>query len=336
MLARLLALLTLLTLATLATFAAPPAAAKPCRLQGLARDWYDLPVQPESGPTFALRLERATVDIALDADSARDEVTVSVSSPLAFEARVPLAAVPLGVRRAGRLSPFVTASASTWLVADAIAGDRLRAHLDLGPKWRIDPVEVPCDTLVLRPSRRDDEVHASPAAVRWRGPVLSLYASPGRGAVFTLVERAAPAPEEARRMAELPLTELRRGRGWTEVEARFSEGTRVRGWVSNDQLSTQLRLSPMGKLAYGRGACITSSAERRVTLRPDAPIYDAQAGRLWAHVPPTPPSGVYAVSGADGWSQLTRIPGLLPNDDALNARLEVAWIRTSDLVTSDR
>lgn len=281
-------------------------APEPCSLEGIGQAW-EVTVAPDPATTFDVRLSGARAEVTLMPEGAR----VRVVSPLAFEASAALTDVPLGVARATWITPLVFASTKTWLAPRTLREDGVEVALDLGDEVRVEPVAVPCVSLALRPAERDP-VEVEVGLVTFRGTVLPLQRAPDRGEVFSLVLASPDA---------LSLHELGQRKGWVRVEARWTDGTKIRGWTPADALERDPYR--MGRITgFGRGICQLGA---RRTLPTGTAIHSAPDGPRWATV--TTPTSAEIDASVPGWWRVVRMPGLGTAD--LCDQLEHVWARAN-------
>jgi len=278
-------------------------APEPCRVDGLGEAW-SVTVAPEGAAPFVVALGGMRVEVALRASDA----VVRGVSPLAFEARAAVRDVPLGVARAGWVTPHVHASTATWLAPRALVERGVEVDIDV-PDARLEPIVLPCARLALRGAARAP-IEPSHGLVELEGAVLSLQAAPDRGAIYTVVF-AEP--------GGIGLHELARRSGWVRVEASWSDDTRVRGWTPSDGLG-RVSLARMSG-AWGEGV---GCRLRRTRMLPvGTAIHARPGGPRWATV--TTPLAVELDRSGPGWARVVRMSGVA-SPERCGEIAPIAWV----------
>lgn len=281
------------------------AAPGPCRIEG-AGDAWRVSVAPDAATRFDVTLDGARIEVTL---TGGDDAVVRGVSPLAFEARSRRRDVPLGVARAGWITPLVHASTATWLVPRAVHGGEVEVEVDVGGEVRLEPVTLPCSGLTLRSAERDWIEH-EPGPVGFLATVLPLQARPDRGAVYSLVLAAPTA---------LTLHELDERKGWVRVEARWTDGTKVRGWTPSEWLERDHNRIGLLRGLRGQGAC---GIGRVRILPPGTAVHAGPDGARWATI--TSPTHVTIDTSVPGWWRVLRLPGLAA--DTVCGAIEHVWV----------
>lgn len=275
----------------------------------------------EQPVTFEVVLQGATAEVTLTGPVAEAE-PLHVVAPLDF--RGAQAALPLALREGRAVGDVVQLTPEVRLAPLAIEGTNVRVRALLASDVQLEPMTVACDALGLGALPGDAIAHTPERAVVF--PVaeplsgantLTLTPKRGRGQAVTVHWAASE---------DLPLRLRTKRRDLSEVEATFSNGASLRGWVPTDRIR-----SPGGFAGYARGqggVCGTMGG-RRPTLRAGAPVFAAAgATKPWAHASADVMVTVQRRETMPGWVQLRQVPGLR---EGTQCNFEHAWVKGSDL-----
>ena len=280
-----------------------------------------------AGPnTFTLRLEGVPVAIALSPGDTTGRI--SVEGPLQFEATYPLAQLTLRLEKpvdllGGRIRLGVGAKPS-WL---GIEGDAIRAS----PKTMLGvettpALSVPCGAIGLS----DGTPYSIPTVIDApRGREIGI----GTGPVRLFVRPMAVDPIEIHYPGSFRVRARRPN--WVLIEANWADGSRVRGWASEQDIKSEVASVFSGSVEglKGEPACGRSDAPTftRLTIRRGASIADAPGGFIWAHATKSIVVSAFPLERSDGWIRIGAISGLTSEPCSEHEHL---WVHARDVVGS--
>ncbi len=253
--------------------------------------------------TIPLRLDDVPADVVL---STGPLTTIRVKAPLEFNATVPSGELAIRAKKPVELAGGrIRIGRGMGLVQVGIDGDRARVSLErmLGIEVR-QPLELPCSQLELDARRW----FVSPTAV---APARARGKGIGAGFVPVFVQPEATDPLEVRFPG--PFEVAGRRPGWVLIQARWEDGSRLRGWtLERNVLPPPEPLG--GRGGGGRGEldrCYQTheplTVERK--MRKGAPIAASPGGEIWAHAARAIRVSVSA-EGQDGWLSISKLAGL--------------------------
>ncbi len=294
-----------------------------CRISARRANLADVTVS--SGPnTFTLRLEGVPIAIALSPGDTN--ARISVEGPLRFEATYPLARLMLRVEKpvdllGGRVRLGAGARPS-WL---GVEGDAMRAS----PKTMLGvettpALSVPCRAMGLS----DGTPYSTPVVIDPpRGSVIGI----GTGPVRLFVRPVAVDPLEIHYPG--PFRARARRPNWVLIEANWADGSRVRGWVSEQDTKSKVASGLSGSVEglKGEPACGRSDAPtlNRLTIRRGASIADSPGGVIWAHATKSVVARAFPRERPDGWIRIGAISGLTGEPCSEHEHL---WVQAREVV----
>ncbi len=177
------------------------------------------------------------------------------------------------------------------------------------------------------------DTYARPTFKRLHGPVRHVEV---RGALSIYAKPILENPLVLRFEFAWEVVALR-GK-WIKLRARWSDGSKVRGWVPRDKVKiSQGRplVGGFGMIGWGSSfGCshLHRTVPARFRIHAHAPIHDGAAGEIWAHTAGTLEVRAMPLVRPDGWVQIVEIRGL---PTAPCGRHDRIWVHAKHLIWED-
>lgn len=279
--------------------AAPPAT---CEVRGTVHYLRDVSMVVPGGKPFAATLEDLRVVARFDAGK---RVTVTGDGALELVATIARADLEVHARETTTIAGLMTLGTSMMLRVDKTIGDvaqvrtRTFGGIDVGPfPLRCDALTV--DAAAFGQNPRVLASDATPAYVKRGRGVLRSEPNGGAALTFTAAEAFDRGEEHD---------------GWTQVSARWADGSTLSGWVSGARSTPGKPASDPG--TRDAATCPAVGVPRDVyygpaTLAAGAEIVDAATkGHAWAR---TRAAMNVFVRGNRGMVQIVELPGVTACD----------------------
>lgn len=304
-----------------------------CLISAQAASVDSLVVAPPGEESFELRVLGLPIEVT---PGEKGLATVTVLGPLVFSSEHSLAALDLRTsKRSAVMDDRVWISKDQHLSlaanAEARTGDSLPMTLPLLEFLPETSVDVPCSDLTVGDNNAATEIPSlllseSNSSYIETDARLPLYAKPGQDNPLWMQFKA-------------PLQVIEQKKDWLRVRARWSDGSKLRGWLpANAAVVKRGRLPlPAGHLLgrIGIGHCGRSHAPQRIVfqLRPGTPIHNRAKGAIWAHSASRMEVEAFALDRSDGWLQIAEIDGFPAPPCSAHRNI---WVHASDLVWTER
>ncbi|HVV17439.1 MAG TPA: hypothetical protein VHH90_09575 [Polyangia bacterium] len=278
--------------------------------------------------SWPVRVEGA--DGSLSPEPGGPLMTAQLTAPLAFHGTVEARAVRLAAKRPvdlfdGRVR-IGRHAIRRWTATEGgiqlVLADTLGLSLDA-------PALVPCADLRIV---NDGLESASSVAVEPRAKGAASLA-PGQIQLFTAPERGSP----LRIAFAGQVGVVARRRGWAEIETRWDDGSRLRGWVREADVDPRPGAAGgSGGAADTPGATGCSDADpfTPIEIRKGAEIADGPGGTVWAHLADSVPAQALPSSGPNPtWVRIGSLKGLPATKCDPH---QFVWVRAADVVSAGR
>lgn len=311
----------------------PAVNASPCSLETEAADLAWVNVSPTGSQPFRINLDKRP----LTATPGENGIsTIQVASPLRFTATQATNGLGARLKRrtamaGGRIvlakghePTFVPLTGTAFETASE--ADSLRVSLPLSSLTVETPLALPCASLSISHSAKDflrPEIKRPSHAVRFvkTDEVIELY------------EKTKAVDPLAIRLAS-SWTVVAERQHWVRLQAKWSDGSLVRGWVKSEALTIQEGLPPDdGELSGSGGMGMCGGGHRGVvtgvTVHSHAPVHDGPGGAIWAHAAGNIVVDVVATFRADGWIQVATIEGIPKQNCGEHRRI---WVHAKHIL----
>lgn len=308
------------------------ASANPCAVRAQSASVEHVSIQPAGEAAFGFTLEHLRMEARLSGTNAAE---LEVMAPLRFTTSH--AWNNLGVMTSKRVSLMdgrliVPAGAYVYVAAnkhDTASGD-LPITLPLAELHTGSPMPIPCSKLTLprkTPLSRTRPGHVLPKAK------IVFARTDDEFALYATAKEVAPWHIKF----DGPLKVVKRSGSWLRVEAKWNDGTRLRGWAKSELFSVT-RAVPVGvggeMGAIGMGLC--GSSHRRAPLpfilKPNAPIHSGPKGAIWAHTAGSIKVQAFSLSRSDGWMQIVGVDGFPKRGCSDHNKI---WVHASSVQWTD-
>jgi hypothetical protein len=202
--------------------------------------------------------------------------------------------------------------------ADAVASVRIAPFSTSGVTVR--HLAIPCASLTLTPPP-DSPASGPVREMDTARPIqtqLWLREQPNRGAFVEV---------DAFDLDSVRFRRVSRSGQMEQVESRWSDGSRIRGWIPESILRDELASSWATSGANSVRACahfISPAGREFVTVAAGTHVFDRPAGQQWASVP-TADVVFEATSEREGeWVRIVGIPGI--TDETTYEAISHAWV----------
>ncbi len=308
-----------------------PSRARACVIAAPSASIDELQVSPGSEAAFPLRVRNLPLEVR---PLGKGRAKVSLLSPLAFTTTHELA--KLDIRLAKRTSLYdgritLASGLAPSLVQDGSAqeGEVLAASLPLAEFRPEESLAIPCAQLTVAGELESAE---TPALVYPTHSIryvldpehLPLYADRHERAPIWMSFRGG-------------LQVLSADGSWMRVQARWSDGSSVQGWIPRRLATIHKGVLLQGVTGSGIGSLSACGRSHMPSLTPflvraGAPIHSRDGGPIWAQAATTIKVMAFSLSRSDGWIQIASIEGLPPEPCSEHDRF---WVHASDIVWTD-
>ena len=204
--------------------------------------------------------------------------------------------------------------------------DSIRVSLPLASLTVETPLVLPCASVTI--SHRDEDF-VRPTIERSRQPMRFVTTDE----VIKLYQKTEAVDPLAIRLRS-SWTVIGERKNWVRLQAKWSDGSLVRGWVESEGLAIQQGMPPAGFGTAGIGHGGMCGGGHRgivtgVTVHSHAPVHDGPGGAIWAHAAGNIVVDVFATLRADGWIQVANIEGLPTERCSLHRKI---WVHAKHIL----
>lgn len=308
------------------------ASANPCAVRAQSASVDNVSIQPAGEAAFGFSLEHLPMEARLSGTNAAE---LEVMAPLRFTTSHSWN--NLGVMLSARVSLMdgrliIPAGAYVNVAAQNhdTKNEDLPALLHLRELRTRAPVPIPCAKLTLpgnTPLSRTRPAHVLPKTQ------IVFARTDNEFALYATTKEVAPWHIKF----DGPLKVVKRSGSWLRVEAKWDDGTRLRGWAKSE-LFLVTRAVPVGvggeMGAIGMGLC--GSSHRRAPipfiLKANAPIHSGPKGAIWAHTAGSIKVEAFSLSRSDGWMQIVGVDGFPKRGCSDHNKI---WVHASSVQWTD-
>lgn len=290
--------------------------AAPCVIKAPRATIASVAIHPKGEEPFHISLAKVPVEVT---PSAEGPAELLAKAPLRFTARHPMNKLGVQVARRtslldGRLilekglTPGFVNIETAAGTGQALEAGRIPVGLPLAELRPLQSPTLPCSALTVS---GDGEQRQPPSLVLPEGPVAHVSTSEP---ISLYSERKRVAPWRIR--LSQPLLVIARKGTWVKLQAKWSDGSSLQGWVPSELVT--IRRGPLGAGRFGQGMiglghlCSRSHGPAVATfqIHAHAPIHSKARGAVWAHTADTLEIRAFPLARSDGWIQIASLDGL--------------------------